>query len=141
MTSAAMYTASRQSMASEPNLVKTSRPLRIQDMICDRPLSPPASLKRKAQEISADTEEESKICGDHTSYTMQNNSAGASLINQTPVSQQTPEKVRSIHSLDSPRPTKRFKKFMEKVGYAAIGGVAVGASLFTALVATAPSFS
>jgi hypothetical protein len=39
-----------------------------------------------------------------------------------------------------PRPVKRFKKLFENVGYAALGGVAVGAGLFSVLVATAPEF-
>ncbi|KAA8571498.1 hypothetical protein EYC84_001498 [Monilinia fructicola] len=40
------------------------------------------------------------------------------------------------------RPTKRLKmkKFAEAVGYFALGGAAVGAGLFSALVATAPDF-
>jgi len=38
------------------------------------------------------------------------------------------------------RAPKRMKRFVEAVGYAALGGAAVGAGLFSVLVATAPDF-
>jgi hypothetical protein len=39
------------------------------------------------------------------------------------------------------RSTKRLKRFVEAAGYAALGGLAVGAGLFSILVATAPEFA
>lgn len=41
---------------------------------------------------------------------------------------------------DEQRPTKKLKTVLERVGYAAVGGMAVGAGLFFGLVATAPDF-
>jgi len=38
------------------------------------------------------------------------------------------------------RAPKRMRRFVEAVGYAALGGAAVGAGLFSVLVATAPDF-
>lgn len=51
----------------------------------------------------------------------------------TPVPLSTPEE-------SAVRAPKRMKRFAEAVGYAALGGAAVGAGLFSVLVATAPDF-
>jgi len=49
--------------------------------------------------------------------------------------------LRAPSTLLEQRPTKKLKRFAEAVGYAALGGVAVGAGLFSILVATAPDFA
>lgn len=48
----------------------------------------------------------------------------------------SPEEVASLEQ----RPTKKIKKIAERVGYAALGGVSVGAMVLTSLIYTAPSF-
>jgi hypothetical protein len=53
---------------------------------------------------------------------------------------QSPQIV-SLHSTgQQERSTKRLRSFVEAAGYAALGGLAVGAGLFSVLVATAPEF-
>jgi hypothetical protein len=66
-------------------------------------------------------------------------------VQHTTVIQPNPETAQAVPigepaAENMPRPTKRLKKFAEAVGYAALGGVAVGAGLFSVLVATAPDF-
>lgn len=58
----------------------------------------------------------------------------------TAVSSPITEAVPAESDAHAPRPTKKLKKLLENVGYAALGGVAVGAGLFSVLVATAPDF-
>ncbi len=137
MTSAMNYTTSKDSMAAAASAAKTaSNPPRTAlkiDEMCISTFSTP-TLKRKAVHISSSTDQELRSWGNDTSTTAQFSSNIAA-------SEPKFDQVTLASSVEAPRPTKRFKNFMEKVGYAAIGGVAVGASLFTVLVATAPNFS
>lgn len=139
MTSAMTYTASKDSIAAAAKSVTKPRVLKIQDM-CDRPLATPVSLKRKAQEISSASDEELRIWANGTSHDVQNTSANTTLANHDSVNTASDKPLLTVN-LDIPRPTKRFRKFMERVAYMAVGGVAFGAIGFSALVATAPSYS
>lgn len=132
MTSAVSYTASKESMAAATKPAPKQSMLKIPEM-CDRSPSPSVSLKRKACEISIGTEEGNRTSNTSHSITKAAKISGASSV--------LPIVSGFAARLDGPRPTKRFRRIMENVGYAAIGGVAVGATLFTALVATAPNFS
>jgi len=106
--------------------------LKIDEMCISTSSTP--TLKRKVEYISSSSDQELRSWGNDTSTTAQFSSNVAA-------SEPSLGQITLASDVEAPRPTKRFKKFMEKVGYAAIGGVAVGASLFTALVATAPNFS
>lgn len=48
----------------------------------------------------------------------------------------SPEEVTTLEQ----RPTKKIKRIAERVGYAALGGVSVGAMVLTSLIYTAPNF-
>jgi len=137
MTSAMNYTTSKDSMAAAASAAKAaSNPprtaLKIDEMCISTSSTP--TLKRKVEYISSSSDQELRSWGNDTSTTAQFSSNVAA-------SEPSLGQITLASDVEAPRPTKRFKKFMEKVGYAAIGGVAVGASLFTALVATAPNFS
>ncbi|KAJ8059684.1 hypothetical protein OCU04_011332 [Sclerotinia nivalis] len=108
--------------------------------------------KRKANEISDDDVIESEIRKNEV-----RDWASSVVVPEKPVMAQeavsevtpeqfTPQAIRSAlattHIDLELRPIKRpkMKKFAEAVGYFALGGAAVGAGLFSALVATAPDF-
>lgn len=106
--------------------------------------------KRKAAEISEETlqeiewahsisQDESKAAS--SSEAMQSSSSHStypSSSDQIPL----PSPPPSLRESASPeqRPTKKIKKIAERVGYAALGGVSVGAMVLTSLIYTAPSF-
>lgn len=139
MTSAMTYTASKDSIAAAAKSVTKPRVLKIQDM-CDRPIATPVSLKRKAQDISSASDEELRTWANDTLQTVQNTSTNTTLADHDSVNTASDRSLLTVN-LDVPRPTKRFRKFMERVAYMAVGGVAFGAIGFSALVATAPSYS
>lgn len=62
----------------------------------------------------------------------------------SPVADKIIVATTSVNTKDTnpehPRSVKRLKRFAEAVGYAALGGAAVGVGLFSVLVATAPDF-
>ncbi|CAD6445264.1 78ea0c9a-8812-41e0-8f71-b7e5f3781694 [Sclerotinia trifoliorum] len=108
--------------------------------------------KRKADEISDDEVIESEIRKNEV-----RDWASSVVVPEKPVMAQeavsevtpeqfTPQATRSALATTKIelelRPIKRpkMKKFAEAVGYFALGGAAVGAGLFSALVATAPDF-
>lgn len=90
-----------------------------------------ANLKRKSQVISGDANEGLRTWGNGTFNPL--HSSPFTVVVSNTESAVAPD-------TDGPRPAKRFRKFLEKAGYVAIGGVAVGSALFTALIATAPDF-
>ncbi|PMD44046.1 hypothetical protein L207DRAFT_508816 [Hyaloscypha variabilis F] len=103
------------------------------------------SLKRKADDISDVTDAELRIWAQSSTASSDdlNGSADASKPEeQASISSPMTGVVPTVHDnpAPAPRPTKRLKKLLENVGYAALGGVAVGAGLFSMLVATAPDF-
>ncbi|CAG8982180.1 hypothetical protein HYALB_00003616 [Hymenoscyphus albidus] len=102
----------------------------IHDIIESSPRapSPPkaeakAGNKRKADEISNSIQEEVR--------------AWASSPDRSPVEMAT----NIATTVQEERPTKKLKTVLDRVAYAAVGGFAVGATLFFGLVATAPNFA
>jgi hypothetical protein len=108
------------------------------------PIAPETSVKsnkRKAEDISDAAEEEIKIWGEKGTL------AWAAKVSDAPVPAGDTSKVEEATSdvttaaasaSVAPRPAKRFKKFLERAGYAAAGGLTVGLAVFSTLVATAP---
>ena len=91
--------------------------------------------KRKADEISTTLEEEARAWASTPC------SASDILTAQDPVPVVTVfTGVPSSQQVITERPQKRLRRVMERMGYAALGGIAVGAALFGGLVATAPEF-
>lgn len=139
MTSAAEYNKSKATAAT----TKSRSGLSITDIIeAESTVHHAKSLKRKAEDISDATEDELRIWGNNTSSTIksQGSSEMAVLQSEAAVSSEVPEASEPAPQAPEDRPVKRFKKLFENVGYAALGGVAVGAGLFSVLVATAPDF-
>jgi hypothetical protein len=133
MTSAVNFNAATQ---------KTRSGLGINDIINDASMTT-HSLKRKADNISDATDAELRIWAQ--SSTASNDGMKGSADVSAAESQPTVPSVRiedvpAVPGSLAPRPTKKLKKLLENVGYAALGGVAVGAGLFSVLVATAPDF-
>ena len=136
MTSAAEYNKSKASMASSTNKIRSG--LSITDIIDSSSTTHhPQRTKRKADDISDVTEAELRMWAS-SSYSEVPNSPGVAATDRPAVNSSEIFKSSSIDA--EPRPPKRFKKFMENVAYAALGGVAAGAGLFSVLVATAPDF-
>lgn len=131
MTSAATYTVSKDSMVATKTatILPPRAALKIKDMCDDT--SSPTTLKRTAEHISSATVKDI-IWAESASATTQP-------INTKAAPFKISEPMVFPCTQDVPRPTKKFKRVMENVGYAAIGGLAVGAGLFAALVATAPA--
>jgi hypothetical protein len=99
----------------------------IRDIIDKETIDQPVTnLKRKAEEIDA-----VPVCVENTAST--NNGNWTSNAKKPSESSDLPVTTVS-------RPTKKLKRFVERLGYAALGGVAVGGALFSVLVATAPDF-
>ncbi len=101
------------------------------------------SLKRKADDISDATDAELRIWAQSSTASNDNMKVSedvpaSEVQNLAPSAE--PEDVSAALDAPAPRPTKKLKKLLENVGYAALGGVAVGAGLFSVLVATAPDF-
>jgi len=97
------------------------------------------SKKRKADSISESnksqpsaTEDKVKESTDREVDQVSHNAAGE-IVGSAPAPSSNPEEPIT-------RAPKRMKRFVEAVGYAALGGAAVGAGLFSVLVATAPDF-
>ncbi len=101
------------------------------------------SLKRKADDISDANDAELRIWAQSsTSSSDDQMGSGDVADSKAPATVSSPGTETFLVAPDAPapRPTKRLKKLLENVGYAALGGVAVGAGLFSVLVATAPEF-
>jgi hypothetical protein len=100
-------------------------------------------LKRKSDEISDATDAELRMWAQSSTASNDDVKGSANVAEseeQTALSSPMAGVVPTVSNAPAPRPTKKFKKLLENVGYAALGGVAVGASLFSVLVATAPDF-
>jgi hypothetical protein len=101
------------------------------------------NLKRKADEISDATDAELRPLAQSSTSSPDAVKTSADVTDsQDPaaISIPTTEAIPAESDAHAPRPTKKLKKLLENVGYAALGGVAVGAGLFSVLVATAPDF-
>lgn len=140
MTSAYSFSVSKSSAAVVTPAQLNSRGIKINDII--ETSAPPlrhSKLKRKADEISDATDKELRIWAKSSSSS--NSFKNATDIKRAEAAQtEVSRSVSSNPAVPEGRPTKRIKKLLENVGYAALGGVAVGAGLFTVLVATAPDF-
>lgn len=91
--------------------------------------------KRKAEEISTTLEEEVRAwASSPSSPPVVKSAEKLAPLMKVFTGEPSPQQV-SVE-----RPQKRLRMVLEKVGYAALGGVAVGAALFGSLVATAPEF-
>lgn len=134
MTSAVNFNAATQ---------KPRSGLGINDIINNTTSTTTQSLKRKAAEISDATDAELKMWAQSSTTSNGDANGSPDLTNpkeQATVSSPSTDAVPAVAGAPNPRPTKKAKKFMENFGYAVLGGVAVGAGLFSALVATAPDF-
>lgn len=104
--------------------------------------------KRKAAEISEESPAEyrwdfsskdnSKAVTSAEKLPSSSYTAVSSSKDQTPLPSPppSPEEVTTLEQ----RPTKKIKRIAERVGYAALGGVSVGAMVLTSLIYTAPDF-
>jgi hypothetical protein len=146
MTSAVKYNESKALMATanREGVCQSGRSrLSIDDIIDRSSVDQPKSNKRKADDISDAIEKEIRVWAS-------NPSALGALIGSTNVSESGSristsakgvEMAQNVASdVPDSRPVKKLKKFVESVGYAALGGAFVGAGLFSVLVATAPDF-
>lgn len=143
MTSAYSFSVSKSSTPPITPAQLNSRGIKINDII-DTSATPqrPLRLKRKADEISDATDKELRIWAKSSSSSNPSKVATDIIPTEAEVAAETviAQPVSSNAVVSEGRPTKRIKKLLENVGYAALGGVAVGAGLFTVLVATAPDF-
>ncbi len=146
MTSAVKFNESKAAIAA----VQPGRSaVRIDDIV--EPLAMESDtkfLKRKASDMSDVLEEEVRLWASKDS-SVSASDAILSLdmeVRTENISQQVSESAEALQpttSVDSSpaEPAhKRIKKFAEVVGYTALGGLAGGVALFSALVATAPDF-
>ena len=146
MTSAVKYNESKASMAA---LISNSAPpqsvrsgLRIDDIIEEPSLVEKSKdLKRKANEISDIIENESHIWAS-TEVEVPGRAADLSVLESQVVAGGEASELTQFTKPDASEhhPAKRLKKFVEVAGYLALGGAAVGAGMFSLLVATAPDF-
>jgi pSer/pThr/pTyr-binding forkhead associated (FHA) protein len=124
----------------------------IHDLVIQSPSEPP-SRKRKAggiSEVSPLEEVWAKQTSKATSKTLDashlavSSSAHVSAkatANTDQHRQDTYTLLRAQTSHARPAKRMRIRSILEKVGYAALGGAAVGAAMFSSLVLTAPNFS
>lgn len=143
------YNESKSSTVFSKNLNQSAplQPVRsglsIDDIIERSSADQSQNLKRKSEGISDVLEKEERAWERPSNLDGSNSSAE----NPTVDSNLSSSLVESIEVTDKlvlelpdHRPSKRLKKFVEAVSYAALGGAAVGAGLFSVLVATAPEF-
>ncbi|KAE8453084.1 hypothetical protein EG329_012271 [Mollisiaceae sp. DMI_Dod_QoI] len=140
MTSAYSFHVSKASAISPAKT--NSRGIKINDIIDTSTPQRPLRFKRKADEISDVTDKELRMWAKASTASNASKIATESNITESHIATQTiiPQPIFTNSATTESRPTKRIKKLLENVGYAALGGVAVGAGLFTVLVATAPDF-
>jgi len=114
--------------------------LRIHDIIDVSSNATPKTTKRKADAISDVLENEVRMWASATPPSAKTEtSTSVTKADLQVTSTKVPSEVNLSATVET-RPTKRVKKFVERLGYAALGGAAVGAGLFSVLVATAPDF-
>lgn len=146
MTSAVKYNESKATIAAAVEKTMGPQPvrsgLRIDDIIeSDSAKLAEKTLKRKADVISNVVEEEVRIWGSAPTPSIASGSRNEIESESQPAAKsEATGCTDTVPNGSEPRPAKRLKKFMENVAFAAVGGVAVGAVLFGALVATAPEF-
>jgi hypothetical protein len=146
MTSAAKFNESKAAIAA---MQPGRSAVRINDIVEPLATEPDAkSLKRKADDISDVLEEEVRVWASKDSSV----SAAEVVISsdvEAPTENTSQQQVSgSVQALPSasvdPSPVepahKKIKRFAEVVGLTALGGLAGGVALFSALVATAPNF-
>jgi hypothetical protein len=139
--------------ASSNNSTTHRAAVTISDIV-EQPVERTAGgLKRKADDISDVADEELRIWasvvpGESSTEEKEANipdqsrtePSAVEVITETVVPPNTNRETSGQQRNDSePRATKRLKRFAEALGYAALGGVAVSAGLFSVLIATAPS--
>lgn len=145
MTSAYSYNVSKNSATTTVPTPTNSRGIKIDDIIEPSTPQRPLRLKRKADEISDITDEELRLWAKASNTSNTSKSTLDKAVTKSQAITKIAVTCPAVASSTTPvvpdvRPTKRMKKLLENVGYAALGGVAVGAGLFTVLVATAPDF-
>ncbi|PBP19493.1 FHA domain protein [Diplocarpon rosae] len=131
MTSSHRYNMSKLFQKSSPiPRLNPRSAIKIPDIIeASSPFPRANALKRKSDDMSNATEKELREWAESnvsevSPVAASNASAGDKTGGSISIKSQAPE----------PRPTKRFKKLLENVGLVALGG----ATIFAALVATAP---
>ncbi|KAK0107198.1 hypothetical protein ONS95_003901 [Cadophora gregata] len=129
MTSSFSYNTSKDTMMLTSNIQHNARSaIKITDIVeSSTPFFGTSSLKRKSDNISNVTDEELRNWAT-SNVTSDLPEASASV----PVHRG--EKSNDLSNVVEAPPTKRFKKLLANAGYVALGG----ATLFAALVATAP---
>jgi hypothetical protein len=145
MTSAVRYNESKNALASTKKVASSESgrsKLSIHDIIDISSINQPKNNKRKSSEISNVTENEVRMWASSPASGLTVESAD---IPASGSQVDTPSRLAHVKQepgsdMSEQRPVKRLKKIAENVGYAALGGAVVGASLFSMLVATAPDF-
>jgi hypothetical protein len=145
MTSSVRYNESKAwkiAATTEAGALVSGRSgLSINDIIDDDSSSQPiTTLKRKADNISDDIENEVRNWASILPSDISEGSTNTSTSQPGDSLQLGNACPNTILLTPDQRPAKKARKFIERLGYAAIGGAAVGATLFSVLVATAPDF-
>ena len=101
--------------------------------------------KRKADDISNAVEDDIRLWASSLNSVNSTLNSAINMGSRAPTPAPTPAEIAGFVSSTVAEPSvqppaKKMRKFMENVAYAALGGVAVGAALFSSLVATAPDF-
>lgn len=141
-TSAYQYNLWKQAKASQEDESHLHRRIGINELVevrekTEEPQEQRAPKKRKAAAISTATPEEEMWQDEQRNEDITENSVVQPI--SPPAS--PPGSNSQVLSEPSFRPTKRMRRFAERVGYVALGGATVGAMLFGSLVLTAPSFA
>lgn len=140
MTSAVSYNESKAAMiaANKTAALFSGRSgLSINDIIDDATTENASKLKRKADDISDVIENEIRTWASSLHVGV---SGGTTNVNATQTVAAQGPSASIPNAMDEQRPTKKTRRFAERLGYATAGGLAVGATLFLGLVATAPDF-
>lgn len=122
-------------------LTRSSVP--ISDLVEQSPPSPTLSNKRKADAISRsypDSLSFQPSTAEQRSENSKSNRDNGGTVSERDLSMRSPPAPSVAIEKPIERPAKRMRRIVEAVGYAALGGAAVGAGLFSVLVATAPDF-
>jgi len=141
-TSSSHFTRSASRSSPELDMTSAVRFARSKALVEQDDTPKRRGIKRKADEIAELISQEERAWDPPSPFATKLPSIDKSLTQDNSTSQPRQEsqpEITSNHGTSGHR-TKRLKKFAEAVGYAALGGVAVGASLFSLLVATAPEF-
>lgn len=143
MTSSVRYNESKFSKLATASKTATASTGRISifDIIDDElNHTPNKTLKRKADDIADVIEDE---VNNWSSLSSSKNPQGLTEASDPQAGKSQivgKSSLATISAGSGQRPVKRARKFVERLGYMAVGGAAVGASVFFGLVATAPDF-